>query len=165
MKRCSKCKIEKPDGDYSSKASGYCKPCFREYRKAHVLTPEQKLRLRRSEDADFRKSNDKKTCWACQEQGSETVLFRSWRHGRCVRCEKYSRYRCGKHGLTRKPKCPHCKRDKDRRYRARMKEEPLRRELARVILITGDGRCAECDQLIRHSGKVDRSHRCTSNSE
>jgi hypothetical protein len=34
------------------------------------------------------------------------------------------------------------------------------REVAKVILVTGDGKCAECGQSIRHSGKLDRSHRC-----
>lgn len=159
-RRCSRCKVVKQDPDFSSKQSGYCKPCFKEYRRERYEPVGDSIGRKRSEDSLWRKKHDSKICSVCREQGSETTLFRNLKRGRCVTCERKSLYRCRKHGLTRKPKCPHCKKERDTRRRERIRTEPLRRELARVILVTGDGSCAECGQRIRHSGVIDRTHVC-----
>ena len=160
-RKCSKCRETKPLSRYSSPTSGYCVICFRAYRLARYIKVDAAAGARRKSDPAWRKKHDRKVCNVCERTGSEKVIFRTLKRGRCSDCERRARFRCTRHGIVRNYKCKYCQRERNGRYRAAKRAAPLIAAKRSILVITGAGDCADCGTRIRIQGKIDRSHKCS----
>jgi hypothetical protein len=156
---CSKCKEPKPPAAFSSKTSGYCRPCHREYRRAHYVPVTAGAKKRMAVDPVWKAKHDAKTCIACKRPGGE-VIFNTLHRHRCADCEKKHIFWCPKHGRVRAWPCKRCVRKGAKAYRAKKKAERAAEAENSVLMVLGDGRCAKCLVRIRQGNNIDRSHRC-----
>lgn len=158
--RCSRCKRSEPDVVFTSKTSGYCKECFRDYRRERYVPVAKDAEQKRKKDTAWGARHDAKTCTVCQRNGGVDVIFRSLTHKRCSACMTKGLYRCPKHGVSRKKRCSKCHYATIKARAARRRQENFQDAKDKIFLVNGDGTCARCNTNIRINGKLDRAHHC-----
>ncbi len=160
MRRCSRCGLDKPPEDYSSVTSGYCKPCARIYRRERYIPVGEEAATRREQDERWRKKHDMKVCSVCRRSGGPDVIFRRLANKRCSDCMSKSLWRCITHGVIRTSRCQKCRYQGQKKRTAEKMAKAFEKKVNQIFLVMGDGRCANCGQMVRMRGHLDRSHRC-----
>lgn len=158
--RCSRCKRSEPDVVFTSKTSGYCKECFRDYRRERYVPVAERSAKKRIEDAAWGARHDAKTCSVCQRNGGADVIFRGLSHKRCSACMAKGLFRCKTHGVMRKTRCPKCQYAAAKGKAERISKAKVAKELRNIFTVRGDGTCGQCGASIRVNGQIDRGHRC-----
>jgi hypothetical protein len=156
---CSRCKKPKPPEAFSSVTSGYCRPCFRDYRREKYVPVNKRSKELLKTDRVWKAKHDAKTCIVCKRSGSET-LFKNLHRWRCSDCEAKNLFWCKTHGRVRAWPCRPCTRKNSKAYRQRKKAAKRADAEKTVLLMTGDGACARCGDRVRKGKIIDRSHRC-----
>lgn len=157
--RCSRCKRSEPDVVFTSKTSGYCKDCFRDYRRERYVPVAKRSWERCKNDAAWRARHNAKVCSVCEKQGQDTV-FRSLSHKRCSACMTKGLHRCPSHGVSRTARCQKCRYRLIKVRREVAKWKAKRKAQDQIFMVNGDGTCGRCNKNIRIDGKIDRTHTC-----
>lgn len=159
MRRCSRCGLEKEATEFNSVTSGYCRLCFRIYRRERYVPVAQATEERREKDAAWRAKHDAKICAVCKKAGSPRTIFRHLSHKRCSDCMKKGLWHCPTHGVIRKARCQKC-RYRQIKVRNAHKAVRARQAAKENIVLMKDGCCVKCGKRLRDRGALTIGHRC-----